>query len=199
MKCRLYLATRNQHKVKEIRNIFGKDSVEIVQCPAGMVFPEETGGSFEENAYLKARFLYMKFSFEYVIGEDSGLVVESLNGLPGIYSARFAGEGKDDRENIKKLLEMLSPYEAIEKRKAKFVTVACLLAPGQKKFFTGEVEGFITFSPRGRSGFGYDPVFEIPRLKKTFAEIPSEEKNRISHRNAAFCLLREYLREKGLM
>jgi len=190
MKLRVFLATKNQHKIKEIRRIITDSRIEILPCPGHITLPEETGKSFEENAYIKASFLSKSLKGEIVAGEDSGLCVEKLGGLPGIYSARFSG--KDDRENIRKLLKLMLPYRRIEERKAKFITVICLITEREKRFFKGEVEGIISFTPRGNYGFGYDPVFETPE-GKTFAEMEPEEKNRISHRAIAFRKLERYL------
>jgi len=190
---RFYLATKNHNKVSEIRTILKGTGILVYPAPKGIIFPEETGNSFEENALIKARYLKNMVRVEPVVGEDSGLIVEKLGDLPGIISARFAGEPPDDRKNIKKLLDLLSPYKKIEDRKARFITVAVLIESGKEMIFRGEVDGLITFTPRGTNGFGYDPVFEIPELGKTFAELTMEEKNRISHRAIAFRKLADYL------
>ncbi|RKY31997.1 MAG: non-canonical purine NTP pyrophosphatase, RdgB/HAM1 family [Candidatus Omnitrophota bacterium] len=196
MRLRVFLATKNENKVREIREIVEDGRIEILPCPENIVLPEEKGNSFEENAYIKASFLSKFLKGEIVVGEDSGLCVEKLKGLPGVYSARFSGKG--DKENIEKLLKLMSPYKKIEERKAKFITVVCLITGREKKFFKGEVEGFITFTPRGIYGFGYDPVFEIMGKGKTFAEMEMEEKNKISHRAIAFKKLERYLVENYL-
>ena len=194
MKLKIYLATKNKNKVKEIREILKETGLKIQPCPEDITFPEETGKDFKENAHLKASYLSKFLKGEFVAGEDSGLTVEKLGGIPGIHSARFAGELCNDRDNINKLLRMLTPYTKIEERKAKFITVICLITPEGTKFFQGEIEGNITFSPRGQNGFGYDPVFEIPFYSsKTFAELTIEEKNKISHRAMAFRKLADYL------
>lgn len=189
-----YLATKNLSKVLEVQNIMKDTGILVHPAPKDIVFPEETGNSFEGNALIKARHLKKFINTEPVVGEDSGLIVEKLDNLPGINSARFAGKHADDRKNIKKLLDILSPYKDIKERKARFITVVALIInDNEEKFFRGEVEGFITFTPRGTNGFGYDPVFEIPHLGKTFAELTMEEKNRISHRAIAFRKLADYL------
>lgn len=195
MKLCFYLATKNENKVKEIKNIIG-DEIEILLPPDFIEFPEEKGKTLYENAYLKAEYLSKYIKDCYIVGEDSGLFVEKLNGLPGVNSARFSGK-RDDNENIKKLLEMMKDYKKKEDRRAKFITAVCLIGKGEKKFFKGEVEGYITFSPRGKNGFGYDPIFEIPKIGKTFAQITFEEKNKISHRTKAFLKLKEYLISKN--
>lgn len=197
MKSHFYLATRNTNKVKEVRQIMEASGTDVFPCPAGIIFPEESGDTFKANALIKAEHLRKYLPGEPVAGEDSGLVVAKLNGLPGVNSARFAGTHGDDGENIKKLLEMLSASENIEERKAKFVTVIAFIGPGATKFFRGEIEGFITFVPRGSGGFGYDPVFEVPCMGKTFAELTLHEKNMISHRAEAFRKLSLYLLKKG--
>ncbi|MCM8761975.1 MAG: RdgB/HAM1 family non-canonical purine NTP pyrophosphatase [Candidatus Omnitrophica bacterium] len=188
-----YLATKNQNKVLEIQEILKNTGILVKPAPAGIVFPEETGKSFEENALIKARYLKKFVDKEPVAGEDSGLIVEKLRNLPGVISARFAGEPPDDRKNIEKLLEMLLSYRDITERKARFITVIALVENNEEKIFRGEIDGFITFAPRGNNGFGYDPVFEIPSIGKTFAELTIEEKNSISHRARAFRKLADYL------
>ncbi|MCX8082040.1 MAG: RdgB/HAM1 family non-canonical purine NTP pyrophosphatase [bacterium] len=187
-----YLATKNINKVLEIQDILKNTGIKVKPAPEDIVFPEETGETFKENALIKARHL-KKFIDAPVAGEDSGLIVEKLNGLPGIFSARFAGEPIDDRKNIKKLLDLLSPFKDIRERKAKFIAVVALIDNNEEKIFTGEVNGIITFTPRGNNGFGYDPIFEIPETNKTFAELTMEEKNKISHRAIAFNKLADYL------
>jgi len=196
MKLSFYLATKNKNKIKEIQNILKNTGIEVLPPPENIKFPEETGKTFEENAFIKANYLKKVLRDNIpVVGEDSGLVVEKLNGLPGVNSARFSGIHGDDKKNIEKLLKMMKNIKNKEDRKAKFITVICLIENKGKKFFRGEVEGYITFEPIGENGFGYDPVFEIPEIGKTFAELSMEEKNEISHRNRAFKKLAEYLKK----
>jgi len=195
MKLCFYLATKNKNKVREIKNIIGNE-IEVLLPPDFVEFPEEIGNTLEENAYLKAEYLNKIIKDEYVVGEDSGLFVEKLNGLPGVISARFSGE-RNDKKNIEKLLKMMKNLKNKEDRKAKFITIACLVGKKEKKFFKGEIEGYITFEPKGSNGFGYDPVFEVPEIGKTFAQISREEKNKISHRAKAFLQLKEYLINKA--
>ncbi|HNS31921.1 MAG TPA: RdgB/HAM1 family non-canonical purine NTP pyrophosphatase [bacterium] len=200
MKLHFYLATKNLNKVKEVRKIMALKEIEVLPCPEKISFPEEIGKTFRENALAKASFLARNLPGEPVAGEDSGLEVEKLCGLPGVNSARFAGKHGNDKEIIAKLLDMLSKYRRVEERKAKFVTVIAFLDSKGARFFRGEVEGVISFSPRGSNGFGYDPVFELPSTGKTFAELTSEEKNMVSHRSEAFRKLSLYLlkeTEKG--
>ncbi|MCM8785677.1 MAG: RdgB/HAM1 family non-canonical purine NTP pyrophosphatase [Candidatus Omnitrophica bacterium] len=194
MKLCFYLATKNKNKIIEIKNIIGNE-IEVLFPSEDIEFPEESGRTLEENAYIKALHFSKYIKDHYVVGEDSGLFIEKLNGLPGINSARFSGE-RDDRKNIEKLLKMMEEFKEKEDRKGKFITVACLLGKGEKKFFKGEIDGIITFQPRGINGFGYDPVFEIPEIGKTFAELSLEEKNKISHRTRAFLKLKDYLINK---
>jgi len=191
MKLCFYLATKNKNKVKEIRDIIG-DNFEILLPPDCIEFPEEKGRTLYENAYFKAEYLSRFFKDFYIVGEDSGLFVEKLNGLPGVNSAIFSGQ-RDDEKNIKKLLEMMKEYKRKEDRKAKFITVVCLIGKRKKEFFEGEIDGYITFEPIGNNGFGYDPIFEIPDIGKTFGQLSLKEKNKISHRTKAFLKLKEYL------
>ncbi len=195
----LLAATKNQGKLKEIEKLFSGGSIRVklyflpdfhitVDCP-------EMGKTFIENAEQKSRFYGKLVPGIYTMGEDSGLAVEALNGGPGIYSSRYSGPGATDEKNIVKLLEQLKD---IENRKAKFVAAVCLSKNGQViRTFTSEVEGIIIYEKRGSGGFGYDPVFYYPPLKKTFAELATEEKNRISHRARAFQKLKDFLESLG--
>jgi XTP/dITP diphosphohydrolase len=191
----LLAATKNKGKVKEIEKIFVNRSIKLklyflpdfnitADCP-------ERGKTFIENATAKSLF-YGKFvPHIYTAGDDSGLAVEALNGAPGIYSSRYSGPGAADEKNIVRLLQQL---KGIQYPKAKFITAVCLSKNGLViKTFTGEVEGIIIDEKRGSQGFGYDPVFYYPPLKKTFAELSTEEKNRISHRARAFKKLGDFL------
>jgi len=195
----LLAATKNKGKLREIEKLFSSSSVGVklyflpdfditVDCP-------ETGETFIENASIKSLF-YGKFVPDiYTVGDDSGLAVEALNGEPGIYSARYSGPGATDEKNIIKLLEQL---KGVQNRKAKFVTAVCLSKNGQViQTFTGEAAGIIIDEKRGTGGFGYDPVFYYPPLKRTFAELSTEEKNRISHRARAFQKLKAFLESLG--
>ena len=152
---------------------------------------EETGDTFEKNALLKARAVAMVCD-DFVLADDSGLCVDALDGRPGVYSARYAGEGASDAEKIKKLLGEL---ENKTNRKAKFVTSMAFICPDGSEIVTmGEVFGKITDEPSGDNGFGYDPVFYCDELKKTFAEATSDEKNSVSHRGRALGALYEKLK-----
>ena len=195
----LLAATKNKGKLREIEKLFtgGSIRVKLYFLPDFNITVDcrETGETFIENASIKSLF-YGKFVPDiYTVGDDSGLAVESLNGAPGIYSARYSGPGATDEKNIIKLLEQL---KGIQNRKAKFVTAVCLSKNGQViQTFTGEVEGIIIDEKRGTGGFGYDPVFYYPPLKKTFAELSTDEKNQISHRARAFRKLRAFLESLG--
>jgi len=183
---KLLLATNNQSKVREYRNLLQNLSYELV-TPADMNIDtsvNEDGASFEENAVLKAT-TFAAESRLLSLADDSGLEVDALGGEPGVMSARYAGEGATDMERINYLLARLKdvPWE---KRSARFRCVIAIASPDTKtELCSGECPGFITFTPRGEHGFGYDPVFYLPEQDKTMAELPPEIKNRISHRGQA--------------
>ncbi len=190
MNFKFCLGTENPAKVKEIRDILKDFDCEIV-LPCVGKFPDETGITFAENALIKALFTAKHCRNLHAVAEDSGLVVPVLGGMPGILSSRFAGPNADDGKNIEKLLKYMTNKN---NRQAYFVCVVALITPsGEQKFFEGRLYGRIAEEPRGQSGFGYDPVFEIPEIGKTLGEITSEEKNKISHRAKAFRQLAEYL------
>lgn len=176
-------ASNNKHKLEEIRAI-SKNKIRII-CPEDLGFKgeiPENQNSLEGNALQKARFIYDKFSLN-CFADDTGLEVEALNGRPGVYSARYAGEGKSSIDNVNKLLLELSDNP---NRNARFRTVIALVLDDKDYFFEGIAEGKIITELRGKSGFGYDPVFMPLGFDETFAEIPVIVKNRISHRAAAF-------------
>ena len=184
---RLLLATRNAHKAREIQEILGPE-FELRDLTA---YPQisqavETGKSFEENARLKA-IAVSKESPGLIIADDSGLEAEALGGAPGIYSARYAGDKATDKQNIDKLLKELARIDAQrDQRRARFRCVLALARNGQMlETFKGVVEGTIVDQPRGSRGFGYDPIFVPNEFEQTFAELPAEVKNRISHRAKA--------------
>ena len=190
---KIFLATGNKHKIKEIEKIFKMDNVEILSINDGIEIPEveEDGTTFEENSKKKALEI-AKFTNMITISDDSGLCVDALGGAPGVYSARYAGEHGNDLDNNKKLVREL---QGIENRKARFVCVITLAKPtGETYSFRGEVEGDIIDVPQGTEGFGYDPHFFMKEYGKTLAEIP-EIKNKISHRARALEKLKENLDE----
>jgi XTP/dITP diphosphohydrolase len=179
---KIILATHNLHKRDELIALTG-NFIEIELLPDD--FPEipETGDTLEENAHIKARFVFEELG-KAVLADDTGLEVEVLNGAPGVYTARYAGENATYNDNCEKLLYEL---EGKENRAAKFITVICYIdEDGKEYFFKGSVDGTITKEYRGSNGFGYDPVFEpLEGNGKTFAEMASDEKNRLSHRSRA--------------
>ena len=186
---KIYVATKNQGKIKEINKILSDAGIECESFP-NMEDVEETGVTFEENAKIKADFLSSKLKDEYVIADDSGLSVDALNGAPGIYSARYSGTHGDDKANN---LKVLKEMQGIENRKCRFICAIALSKNGKTvKTFHGELEGIVGYEERGENGFGYDSIFLLPNGKTT-AEIESEEKNKISHRYKALEQLRDYL------
>ena len=189
---KLVLASKNAHKLVEMRDILSQLGVEVVlESDAGVdVDVEETGTTFEENAFLKAHAV-MEASGLPAIADDSGLCVDALNGAPGVYSARYGGPGLDDAGRYKLLLENMRGQLD---RRCKFVSAICCCFPnGDKVEARGECAGTLAYAPKGEDGFGYDPVFFVPGLKKTFAELSPEEKNAISHRGNALKAFREKL------
>jgi XTP/dITP diphosphohydrolase len=189
---KVVLATRNKGKTKEFQGLLSsviKDviSLDDLESPPDII---EDGDTFEENALKKARMI-AEYSGMLTLADDSGLVVEALGGRPGVYSARFAGEGASDRDNITKLLKELGEGT---NRRAKFVCVLALVFPdGTEIIAEGECPGEIMDKPRGEGGFGYDPVFYLPDREKTMAEVTPEIKNSISHRARAVKNLKEIL------
>jgi XTP/dITP diphosphohydrolase len=198
---KILLATGNRGKVKEMRELLAPTGIEVLglgDIPAGgMAAPEETGATFCENALLKAR-VWMERTGLCVLADDSGLAVDYLDGAPGIFSARFAGENATDRDNNALLLQKLNGVPA-EKRTAAFHCCIAFCCPGQPELtFDGKAEGVILTAPVGNSGFGYDPLFFYPPLNQTFAQLPAGQKNSVSHRAAALALFIAWLRDNPL-
>lgn len=192
----IVLATRNTGKAGEIVATLCLADVKFLTLQDFPPMPEieEDGATFEENALKKARAVARHCNC-VALADDSGLEVDALNGLPGIKSARFAGEGATDAENNGRLVELMQSVPA-GKRGARFVCVLALADPsGEEKVVRGECEGRILESPRGTGGFGYDPLFFYPPLGKTFAELLPEEKNRVSHRARALERLSPHIYE----
>ena len=184
---RLLIATRNTHKTREIQDILGPDfDVEDLSAYPSIPNTIESGKTFAENAILKALAASKQFH-RGVIADDSGLEVDALRGAPGIFSARYSREGASDQANVAKLLRELARIATLSKeRRGRFRCVIALARDGKLlETFEGAVEGHIPALPRGRKGFGYDPVFVPNGFHQTFAELPSETKNRISHRAQA--------------
>ncbi|SDM24484.1 XTP/dITP diphosphatase [Bacillus sp. OK048] len=177
------IATKNPGKAKEFEHIFAPRGITVRTL---LDFPEiadveETGKTFEENATLKAEAISQRLN-KMVIGDDSGLIVDALEGRPGIYSARYAGEPKDDQKNLEKVLEELKDVSE-EKRTARFYCALAVAIPGKETItVAGTCEGRILDEQRGTNGFGYDPVFFVPEKDRAMAELSSDEKNKISHR-----------------
>ncbi len=180
----LVIATKNQGKLKEFQSMLLGVAKVIRSVPEDFVMPEETGSTFQENSLIKADAVSRALQLP-VLADDSGLMVDALGGDPGVYSARFAGEGLDDTGRNQLLLRQLQtvPWE---KRTAKFVAALTLVWPdGRKIEALGECPGMILFDQKGEKGFGYDPVFYYPPLDRSFSEITMTEKNEISHRTLA--------------
>ena len=195
----LVLASRNRKKIAEMSALLSgtvKEEIRILSLDdvgyTGDI--EENGATFEENALIKAREA-SRFSGLTSVADDSGLMVDALNGAPGVYSARFSGEHGNDAANNEKLLSLLENVPD-EQRTARFVTViACVLPHYDKPLIAhGSVEGRILRAPRGNSGFGYDPLFYYEPYGKTFAELSAEEKNAVSHRGRAIRIFAEQFR-----
>lgn len=199
---KIVFATNNKHKLEEIREILGERfkvlSLSDIECNVDI---PETGTTLEENAAIKAEYIFSNYGLS-VFADDTGLEVEALNGAPGVYSARYAGgEGHDSEANMAKLLAELSGKT---NRKARFRTaIACILQEKDKEknkettplIFEGIVEGEITSEKKGESGFGYDPIFRPIGYDKTFAELGNDIKNKISHRAHAVEKLASYLKD----
>lgn len=191
---RVILATNNKNKVREMQEILSPLGMNVIsQKDANFnIEVDETGETFAENAYLKAKAVYDAVHCP-VIADDSGLIVDAINGEPGVHSHRFAGENSTDEEKNSRILELLKDVSD-EKRTARFQCVICYInSSGKEEFFTGVCEGKITDSPRGENGFGYDPIFLCE--EKTMAEMTTEEKNQISHRANALKQFRDYLKK----
>jgi len=186
------LATRNKGKIKEFADLLGQVFEKIISLRDLGSLPDiiEDGKTFKENALKKARSV-AKFTQKTALADDSGLEVEALGGRPGVFSSRYAGENAGDKENLEKLLKELN---GITNRKARFVCNLALVFPdGQEIIVEGVCEGIILDEPRGEGGFGYDPVFFLPDLNKTMAELTLQEKNLISHRSRAIKALIMYI------
>lgn len=196
---KIVLATGNSHKIGEILKIWGKVPFEVLSLRdfSDLKPIREDGKTFEENALKKAREMARQTAC-LAVSDDSGLEVEGLQGAPGVLSARYAGEGATDEENNRKLLNDLKTLSLDHPgRKARFRCVAAVVDPnGFEATAEGIVEGRILLGPRGRNGFGYDPLFLLPERNLTTAELSPEEKNRISHRGAAFRKMKDILLKK---
>ncbi|HAU31066.1 MAG: Non-canonical purine NTP pyrophosphatase [Desulfotomaculum sp. 46_296] len=198
---RLILASRNQGKIKELVSLLSPLDLEVVSLSLYPELPEiiEDGTTFVENAVKKAKTIALATGC-LAMGDDSGLEVDCLNGAPGIFSARFAGEKSDDLANNMKLLKLLEnvPWE---ERKARFICVVAIATPSGRIFTAeGSCQGLIAFEQKGAGGFGYDPLFYVPGFDKTFAELEPDVKKTISHRaralTGAYKILQEIIQNK---
>lgn len=189
---KLVFATNNRHKLDEVRAIVG-DRVEVLSLNDIGCHDDipETAYTLQGNALIKARYIHEKFGVD-CFADDTGLEVEALDGAPGVYSARYAGEECDSEANMKKLLQNLTGKS---NRNAQFRTVIALIIKGEEKLFNGIVKGTITEEKRGDSGFGYDPVFVPEGFSESFAQMSGDMKNSISHRYRATLELSNYLKE----
>lgn len=198
MKHKAILASSNKHKLEEIQEILKEFDYELLTLSdvgLGDLEIIEDGETFEENSYIKAKTV-LDLKKVITIADDSGLEVDYLNGAPGVYSARYAGDHVSYSDNNKKLLEALIGVPE-EDRTARFVTVITMLFEnGEKIVARGEVEGIIGTELKGDGGFGYDPLFYVPKIGKTFAECTSDEKNKLSHRANALVQLKEILSKR---
>lgn len=188
---KMVVATNNAHKLKEIAAILGQEiellSLKDIQCFADI---PETADTLEGNARQKAMFIYENYGMD-CFADDTGLEVEALGGAPGVFSARYAGEGHDSEANMQKLLKELAGKE---NRKAQFRTVICLIRNGKEHLFEGIVKGEIIQEKRGGEGFGYDPIFVPEGYELTFSELGDDVKNTISHRARAVEKLCQFLK-----
>ena len=189
---KLVFATNNRHKLQEVRDIVG-DRVEVLSLADIGCYDDipETADTLQGNALIKARHIYEKYGFD-CFADDTGLEVEALDGAPGVYSARYAGEDCDSEANMRKLLENLTGKS---NRSAQFRTVIALIINGEEMLFNGIVKGTIATVKKGDSGFGYDPVFIPEGHSDSFAQMGSEMKNSMSHRFRATQQLGDYLKE----
>jgi XTP/dITP diphosphohydrolase len=192
----LIFATHNLHKTDEIRKIVGGLctilNLHDIGCTEEI---PETSNSLQGNALQKAQYVNDKYGLD-CFADDTGLEIEALEGRPGVYSARYAGEHCSFQDNINKVL---SEMEGIENRKASFTTVIALLYDGKKYFFEGRIDGEIMKEQSGTDGFGYDPIFKPDGYHETFAALGNDEKNRISHRSIAMQKLLVFLKEKKVL
>ena len=191
----LIFATHNQHKVSEAQAILPASvhirSLHDIGCHEEI---PETQNSLQGNALQKAQYVAERYHC-HCFADDTGLEIDALDGRPGVYSARYAGEGCSFADNMRKVLDELRDVKELERRSARFRTVIALILEGKTYFFEGRVEGFITLQPVGAEGFGYDPVFLPKGYTQTFAEMDAAEKNRISHRGRAMAQMIDFLRK----
>ena len=193
MKKKLVVATNNAHKLEEIAAILGNEmellSLKDIQCNVDI---PETANTLEGNARQKAMYIYENYGMD-CFADDTGLEVEALDGAPGVFSARYAGDGHDSEANM---LKLLAELDGKENRKAQFRTAICLIMHGKEYLFEGIVKGIIIKEKRGNTGFGYDPIFVPEGHSLTFAELGNDIKNTISHRARAVEKLCQFLQKE---
>lgn len=193
----LVFATNNDHKLSELRAILGETyrvlGLKDIGCTEEII---EDGATLHENAAIKARFVRDRYGYD-CLADDTGLLVDALDGAPGVHTARYAGDAHDSSANMNLLLRNLEGIDDAERRTARFMTVIALTEGQEIKYFEGKVEGHISPVPRGEHGFGYDPVFIPVGHDVTFAEMDASEKNSISHRGNAVRNLVKYLSGKS--
>ena len=193
----LFFATGNQHKVKEMREILADTEIKLITAQdieQDLIEVVEDQDSFKGNALKKAKEVFKQLDVA-TIADDSGLVVDALDGAPGVYSARFAGEDASDKENNQKLLKELEGVE-LKERRARFICAMAFVGPDIEKVVTGSCEGRIINQLRGENGFGYDPLFIPDGYDKSFAQLGSVVKNEISHRSRALKKMRIFLEKQ---
>ena len=195
----VYLATQNEHKIVEFDGFLRPFGLNVLPLPAGIAKCPENGVTFEANVMEKASY-YAQYCDGFVLADDSGICVDALGGKPGVHSARFAGPDGTDEDMRSELLRQLESIEA-RMRSAQMVSVVSLWSRSFPVGIVarGEIEGMILDHPRGVHGFGYDPLFFVPSLGKTLSEIPTHEKNRISHRAKALSSLVNTLEKLGMI
>ena len=196
MRKRIVFATGNQGKIKEIRMIMEDSGYEVVSMKDAGIDPEivENGATCEENALIKAQTV-AKYTKDIVMADDSGLMVDALDGEPGIYSARYLGEDTPYSEKNADIIRRLTGLKG-EARSARFIcAIAAVLPDGREITTSAAIEGVIGYEEKGSNGFGYDPIFFVPEYQKTTAELSEEEKNQISHRGKALRLMKEELKK----
>ncbi len=186
----IVFATNNMHKLDEIRGILSGSIKVLSLSDIGFLDDiPETGVTLRENALIKSEHIYNLFGVD-CFADDTGLEIDALNGSPGVYSARYAGEGCSFQDNV---IKVLNELEGVKNRQARFITVISLILDGKRYYFDGSVEGTIEETQSGEGGFGYDPVFTPQGYSITFAEMNKEEKNKISHRGLAVAKLADFL------
>lgn len=191
----LVFATNNNHKLHEVRELLACGAFDVVSLKDIECFEDiaETGDTLDENSLIKAKYVWDRYG-KSCFADDTGLEVEALRGRPGVYSARYAGEGCSFRDNVIKLLKEM---EGVENRRARFRTVITLIIDGEVHSFEGRVDGYILEKETGEEGFGYDPVFVPDGYNESFAEMPLDLKNKISHRGLAVMKLVNWIMNYG--